>query len=349
MGEAGSACYLAAVFVVESRHARRLIVRIDRGEEVIGSLQKLAASERFRAAWIRGTGHLEWADLVHWDPSREVQTRPRRIEGPLLALSIDGNVSMRLGEPYVELRGALSREGDVGVQLVGGQIVVASALALELSIEIYEDARLERDEDPPTGLSLWKGERTPGLMARSATPGREPAQRTAAASPEQAPQAPPRTLSPRPSVELPKPVMPVTVSRTPQSPVPATSSAAPSSDALGWAQVAAVSEQSEKLSGRSAGADSGAARTTPIRTEEMIRAGSSRASDELDEPVLQKGDWVEHRQFGLCRVDGEDAEGAIIIKLPSGMRKHIKLDFLEVLTPRQDGERRIYPLRPRKR
>jgi predicted DNA-binding protein with PD1-like motif len=316
MGGAESACYLAAVFVVESRHSRRLIVRVDRGEEVIGSLQKLAVSERFRAAWVRGTGHLEWVDLVHWDPSRELQTKPRRIEGPLLALSLEGNVSMRLGEPYVELRGALSREGDLGVQLLGGQIAVASALALELTIEIYEDARLERDEDPPTGLALWKGERTPGVMARSGTPSREQAPRVAPS--EQAPQ---RTPAPRPSIELPKPIMPVTVPIAPSAPA--------SSAALGWAQVAAVSEQSEK------------ARASDPR--------AARAESDGGEPELVKGDWVEHRQFGLCRVDGEDAEGALILRLPNGTRKHIKLDFLEVLPPRLDGERRIHPLRPRKR
>ena len=36
---------------------------------------------------------------------------------------------MRMGEPYVELRGAFSRESDVGVSVIGGQIALASALA----------------------------------------------------------------------------------------------------------------------------------------------------------------------------------------------------------------------------
>ncbi len=308
------------MFVLESRHARRLIVRFDRGEELIGSLGKLAASERFRAAWLRGTGHVEWVDLVHWDPAREIETRPRRIEGPLLALSIEGNVSMRLGEPFALLRGSFSRENDAGLQVVGGQIAALSALALEMSIEIYEDARLERDEDPPTGLSLWKGERTPGVIARSGTAARAPAAREA---PAREPAPVPRELSPRPAPELsPRPAPEL-------SPRPAPSPASSSAASLGWAQVAAVSEQAEK------------GRASDPR--------SSSTAGEIDEPSPQKGDWIEHRQFGLCRVDGEDGEGALIIKLPSGMRKHIKLDFMEVLPARQDGERRIYPLRPRKR
>ena len=67
------------------------------------------------------------------------------------------------------------------------------------------------------------------------------------------------------------------------------------------------------------------------------------------EPVPQKGDWIDHRQFGLCKVDGEDEDGGLKIRLPSGVRKIIKLDFLEVLPPRHEGDRKVFPIRPRKR
>jgi predicted DNA-binding protein with PD1-like motif len=69
----------------------------------------------------------------------------------------------------------------------------------------------------------------------------------------------------------------------------------------------------------------------------------------FDEPIPERGDFVEHLVFGLCRVDGEDADGGLIIRLPSGVRKTIKLDVLSVAPARHDGDRRIYPLRPRKR
>jgi predicted DNA-binding protein with PD1-like motif len=292
------------VLVLESRHVRRFAVRIDRGEEVIGSLKKLAESERFRAASIRGTGHLEWAELVHWDPEREAETRPRRVAGPLLALAVEGNVSMRMGEPYVELRGCFSREGDVGVTVVGGQVALASALALELFVEVLEDVRLERDEDPPTGLSLWKGERTPGAVARASA---------SAAAPKTAPKAAPP--SPQKLLSSPPAPTPITRERPAREEEEDEAPAKPVETAtLGWAQVAAVSEEAE--------------RAQP--------AAKRSARDEGDEPTPVKGDWVEHRQFGLCRVDGEDAEGALIIRLPNTMRKH-------------DGDRRIFPLRPRVR
>ncbi len=284
------------MFVVESRHARRFIARVDRGEDVLTTIKKFCESERVRAAWIRGTGPMEWVELVHWDPEREAETRPRRIHGPLLALALEGNVSMRMGEPNVVLRGAFSRESDTGVSVVGGQLIAGSALALELVIDAFEDARLDRDEDPPTGLSLWKGERTPGVIARGGVV-REITRGAREPEPMRAPEA--RT----------EPTVPA-----------ATAPAA----TLAWAHVAAVSADVE--------------RTKPLKS-------TSFDEDRVAEP--KKGDWVEHRQFGLCRVDGEDPDGAVIIRLPSGMRKHIKLDVLEVLPPRHDGDRRIFPLRPR--
>jgi len=71
--------------------------------------------------------------------------------------------------------------------------------------------------------------------------------------------------------------------------------------------------------------------------------------DRSDQPILEIGDWVDHKQFGVCRVDGEDGEGATLIRMANGARKAIRLDFMDILPPRFDGERRTYPLSPRKR
>lgn len=78
-----------------------------------------------------------------------------------------------------------------------------------------------------------------------------------------------------------------------------------------------------------------------------------RAVEDLDverEPVPEKGDWISHQQFGLCEVLGEDADGAMLIRLPSGVHKSIRLDYLRVLGGRTDDDgRRIFPLEPRRR
>jgi hypothetical protein len=108
---------------------------------------------------------------------------------------------------------------------------------------------------------------------------------------------------------------------------------------VSWADVAAVSA------------------APPI--EEPVRRGrpeasrapapSSAGSEQADELVPGRGDFIEHRQFGLCKIDREDDEGGLVLRLPSGVRKTIKLDFMEVGQPRMEGTRRVFPIRPRKR
>ncbi len=72
-----------------------------------------------------------------------------------------------------------------------------------------------------------------------------------------------------------------------------------------------------------------------------------------DEPTgahsPERGDFVDHKQFGLCRVEKVSDDGGLVIRLETGRRKLIKLDVLDVLDPREEGGKRVYPLRPRRR
>ena len=77
--------------------------------------------------------------------------------------------------------------------------------------------------------------------------------------------------------------------------------------------------------------------------------GFSAVEDDLDANQPERGDWVDHKQFGLCRVENLAEDGGLLIRLETGRRKLIKLDFLDVLEPREDGGRKIYPLRPKRR
>ena len=61
----------------------------------------------------------------------------------------------------------------------------------------------------------------------------------------------------------------------------------------------------------------------------------------------EKGDWIEHAKFGLCKIEGLTGDGVCIIKLPDARRKKIKIDALQVLAPRSDAERRVFPVRPK--
>jgi len=76
-----------------------------------------------------------------------------------------------------------------------------------------------------------------------------------------------------------------------------------------------------------------------------VSAKAQPAAAEEYEPA--RGDWIEHSKFGLCKIEGLSGDGVCIIKLPDARRKKIKIDAMQVLAPRIDGERRVFPVRPK--
>jgi predicted DNA-binding protein with PD1-like motif len=98
-----------------------------------------------------------------------------------------------------------------------------------------------------------------------------------------------------------------------------------SSAAAGWAAAAAASEAAEEAAsfpriGRPAGGGL----------------------------VPARGEFIDHKVFGICRVEAVKPDGTMIIKLETGRRKQLKLDALEILEPKTGGSRVIYPVQMRR-
>lgn len=128
---------------------------------------------------------------------------------------------------------------------------------------------------------------------------------------------------------------------TPEAPAAA---AAPSVGG-GWGAAIAASEAAQEVRTRKARPR----RLAPAPQPQTIRSAKTRAKMPafLDEPEIESGDFVDHKQFGICKVVRVSDDGALLIKLPTGRTKQIKLTVLEVLPAREDTKRRIFPLRPR--
>lgn len=244
------------MIVNEARSLRCLLVRVEPGEDVLETLVDLAHDEEIDDAWVRGIGTLKKAEL---EPGGRFQ-RCR-------ILTLEGTLSMRDGKASARLHVTLSRPAKDGV--VGGKLLKAESVDVELRVECWQDAKEER------AAGRWT--------------------------------APDEAHEP---AEAP---------------------------AVSWADVAEVSAAPE---------------ATFVKEESTGQRVFDPPPDEGEEiqtllPV--KGDFIHHRMFGLCKVDRPDKGGGVVIRLPSGIRKTIRFDFMDVGAPRMEGSRRVFPVRPRKR
>ena len=316
------------MIVFEPNRTRRIVGRLERGESVLDALAEIALHRGISSAWFHAMGPLESAELAVYDADTKRHSLPKRV-GACTAVQITGNLSRLGGLPFAHAHALVAparpegADGSVGVEgaapvvgaLLGGELRAARAFAVEFVIESYEDLVLERFPDDATGLPLWRGKSTTAVASSQAQLG------WAAAA-----------------VEAER------LSATRDGDQRATAQRASDTRAGSWGAQPAREERPRASRGM-----------PPERVVEPAFAAQpipekKKAIDtEADEPNLEPGDWVAHKQFGLCRVEGEDAEGALIIRLPSGVRKAIRLDYMRILPGTVQDDRRIFPLEPRKK
>ena len=90
-----------------------------------------------------------------------------------------------------------------------------------------------------------------------------------------------------------------------------------------------------------------AAEGQPITWAMAAQASSVAEPVEARQYMPARGEWLDHPKFGLCKVEGLSGDGVCFIKLPDARRKKIQIGALQILAPRHDGTRRIFPVRPK--
>lgn len=128
----------------------------------------------------------------------------------------------------------------------------------------------------------------------------------------------------------------------------------------GWAQAAAVSAAAQSAPVAAPAPAPVVGRRKKLRRKEMkssvplpekkpIPKASERRGSFVDQPLPDVGDYVDHKQFGVCEVRSIDDEGALVIRTKQGRRRRLVLDVFDVLEGRIEDDKIIYPIRPRKR
>jgi len=132
--------------------ARRILARLDRGDEVIESLTSLCRTRGIGCASLSGIGAVEDAEIGYYDlPSFAYQTQ--RIEGICELLSLAGNVALVDGEPFVHAHVVLGRRD---LSTVGGHLVSARVgVTVEVFVDVME-GEIARAHDPEVRLKLLR-------------------------------------------------------------------------------------------------------------------------------------------------------------------------------------------------
>lgn len=136
-----------------TKDGSRYLVRLEKGEEIMSSLQKFMIDENISSAFLKGLGALENSELGFYELDKKSYIKKLFKEDAEL-LSLVGNLSWKEGkEAWPHVHVVL---GDANFNAFGGHLFSAIvAVTVELFIETMPD-KIHREYDDLTGLHLLR-------------------------------------------------------------------------------------------------------------------------------------------------------------------------------------------------
>jgi predicted DNA-binding protein with PD1-like motif len=130
---------------------KSLLVRLDRGADVVSQISEMAESEGISTGVFCIIGALTQAQIAFYDQESHEYIE-LMVDEPVEVVSCTGNISTRDGKPFVHAHAVLAGlEGECrGGHLIKGRVFAAEVYLLELL-----GSPLVREHDFTTGLHLW--------------------------------------------------------------------------------------------------------------------------------------------------------------------------------------------------
>ncbi len=136
--------------MVYKRMNDSLLARIERGEEVVASLQRLARAESIPGAALTGLGAVDDVTLALYSLADRAYKTIHLAED-LEIVSLTGNLAWAGADPVVHLHGVVSRAD--GSASAGHVMRAVVSVTLEVMARLYPE-RIERKPDAAVGLNL---------------------------------------------------------------------------------------------------------------------------------------------------------------------------------------------------
>jgi len=132
------------------RFGDKYIVRLERGDEIIESIKKLAIEEKIRLGRVTGIGAVNRVKFGLFK-MEEKEYYSKEFEGDMEIINLSGNISEMNGEVYIHLHIAL---GDDSLRVIGGHLNYAYISATgEIIIDLIE-GRVDRKYSDEIGINL---------------------------------------------------------------------------------------------------------------------------------------------------------------------------------------------------
>ncbi len=127
------------------------VIRLNKGELLVESLTKLAKELELDGVWLNGIGGAQWAELGFYDLSNQ-RYEFKKIDQLLEITALQGNVSLKKGEPVFHVHGTFS---DAKLQAIGGHVKeLCVAGTCEIYLHTIFGEPLTREFDGEVGLPL---------------------------------------------------------------------------------------------------------------------------------------------------------------------------------------------------
>ena len=134
------------------REGDRIFIRLQRGDDVLGSLAAIADENGIFGGWLNGIGAARDVELGYYDVERREYARTE-IDGDVEVASASGSIGRVDGAPFIDLHAVVTDRNCVPR---AGHLFRATTTATLEFVLIVADAPIARTFDEDTGLKLWR-------------------------------------------------------------------------------------------------------------------------------------------------------------------------------------------------
>ncbi|HBX74674.1 MAG: DNA-binding protein [Acidaminococcaceae bacterium] len=128
------------------------VVRLDKGEEIVASLQALCEKQQIALASVEGIGAADHAVIGLYDVGRR-EYHKTELDGPMEITSLMGNITQKDGAVYIHLHINLCNKE---MQILGGHLNECSIGATgEVFVRVLPGNVGRRLDEEVTGLNLF--------------------------------------------------------------------------------------------------------------------------------------------------------------------------------------------------